>query len=147
MRYVQATNFGVGFITHQDHTDGLSFSSHPNDIWYVDGLDATIDAWITRVSGTEKTLAEAEALEFAVTKYQYTLKEFFKDVLTSAEVKFLMDNWSAPSITAFWNRLLDSADQGIDVSRDDFQTFLSNLVTAGYLTQNRMDEITAGRTA
>ena len=56
MKYVQATNTGKGFITHADRAVG-HMSGHGADIWAVS--DNHTD-WISRVSGVEKTLSEAE---------------------------------------------------------------------------------------
>lgn len=58
MKYVQATNTGKGFITHEDRELG-HVSGHAGDIYAV-GDNHT--AWIARVNATEKTLAEAESI-------------------------------------------------------------------------------------
>jgi hypothetical protein len=58
MKYVQATNTGKGFITHEDRTLG-HISGHASDIYAVANEHTT---WISRVGGVEKTLAEAEAI-------------------------------------------------------------------------------------
>lgn len=61
MKYVQATNTGKGFITHEDRELG-HISGHAGDIYAV-GDNHT--AWISRVNGTVKTLAEAKAMALA----------------------------------------------------------------------------------
>lgn len=61
MKYVQATNTGKSFITHEDRELG-HMSGHGGDIYAVSN-DHT--AWISRVNGTEKTLAEAESIVLA----------------------------------------------------------------------------------
>ena len=144
MRYVSVVNTGVGFITHADKAD-LSFSGKPNDIWHVDGDSNIISTWIARVNGTEKLLTEADAQVFAVTKYIYTSREFLLEVLTSAEIKFLIDNYtSSLAIRNFFNYVLDN---GADVSNPVIINFVLNVKNAGYLSQARYDEILAGRTS
>ena len=64
MKYCQATNTGKGFFTHAD-TASAHLSGHPGDIWAV-GDDNS--AWIGRVSGTEKTLAEATSIVLAASQ-------------------------------------------------------------------------------
>ena len=61
MKYVQATNTGKGFITHEDRALG-HISGHAGDIYAVDNKHT---AWISRVGGVEKTLAEAESIVLA----------------------------------------------------------------------------------
>jgi hypothetical protein len=58
MKYVQATNTGKGFITHADRELG-HMSGHGADIYAVAD---NMTAWIARVGGVEKTLAEAQAI-------------------------------------------------------------------------------------
>ena len=81
MRYVQASNFGHGFITHADR-EILSFSGKPGDMWEIDGPDGAIDIWIAKVSGIEKTLVESDAAQFEATKFLYSTREFFTEALT-----------------------------------------------------------------
>lgn len=61
MKYVQATNTGKGFITHEDRELG-HMSGHGGDTYAVSDNHT---AWIARVNGTVKTLAEAEAIVLA----------------------------------------------------------------------------------
>lgn len=61
MKYVQATNTGKGFITHEDRALG-HMSGHSGDIYAVSDNHT---AWITRVNGVEKTLDEAESIALA----------------------------------------------------------------------------------
>ena len=58
--YCTATHTGLGFITHQDRND-FFLSGHPGDVWIV-GDNSKGAAWINRVNGTPKTLAEAQAI-------------------------------------------------------------------------------------
>ena len=58
--YCRATNTGKGFYTHQDRND-FYLSGHAGDIWVVGNNPAGI-SWINRVSGTGKTVAEAQAI-------------------------------------------------------------------------------------
>lgn len=61
MKYVQATNTGNGFITHEDRSNG-HMSGHAGDIYTVSDNHAY---WINRVGGVEKTMAEAKAIVLA----------------------------------------------------------------------------------
>ena len=58
MKYAQATNFGVGFITHEDRAVG-HMSGHAGSIFAVSDNHGY---WITRVNGVEKTLEQAETI-------------------------------------------------------------------------------------
>jgi hypothetical protein len=58
--YYQATNWGKGFITHADN-ESAHIAGYPADIWVTENT-----AWAARVSATEKTQAEAQALVDAV---------------------------------------------------------------------------------
>jgi len=61
-KYIQATNTGLGFITHEDQeVSNLAFAGAPADIWTVTGTAANITAWSTRVSGTTMTKSAAQA--------------------------------------------------------------------------------------
>ena len=63
MKYVLATNFGKGFITHEDQEkDGLKFRHFPPDLTIVSGTDDKIFVWIERVKGKEITEIEAKSL-------------------------------------------------------------------------------------
>ena len=64
-RYCTATNTGKGFITHQDRND--FYLSGNGAVWIIgpnangtDNLKAS--AWLSRVSATIKTKAEAQAI-------------------------------------------------------------------------------------
>jgi|OM-RGC.v1.031581406 hypothetical protein len=61
MKYVQATNIGKGFITHEDRALG-DMSGYGGDIYVVS--DNHTD-WITRINGTVKTKKQAEAIVLA----------------------------------------------------------------------------------
>jgi len=56
MHYYQATNTGVGFITHEDN-ESAHVSGYPADIWVTENT-----TWATRVGAVEKTKEEAQAL-------------------------------------------------------------------------------------
>lgn len=58
--YCTATNTGKGFFTHDDRNN-FYLSGHPGDVWAV-GNNAHGVSWINRVSGTAKTLAEAQSI-------------------------------------------------------------------------------------
>ena len=143
MRYVNAVNTGVGFITHADRAL-LSFRGRAGSMWDIDGDTSDIDDWIGRVSGTEKTAQEADDLEFAVTKFLYTSREFLLEVLTPTEIKFLIENYG--NSLAIRNFLKGVLDNGADVGSSTFLTFVTAVKDAGYLSQARLDVIIAGRT-
>ena len=56
MHYYQATNTGVGFITHQDN-ETAHVAGFPAEIWVTENT-----TWATRVGAVSKTKAEAQAL-------------------------------------------------------------------------------------
>ena len=58
--YCTATHTGKGFFTHQDRND-FYLSDNPGQVWVV-GDNNKGTAWISRVSGTVKTKAEAQAI-------------------------------------------------------------------------------------
>jgi hypothetical protein len=58
--YCTATNTGKGFFTHEDRND-FYLSGHAGDVWVVDD-NSKGAAWINRVSGTDKTVVEAQAI-------------------------------------------------------------------------------------
>ena len=58
--YCTATNTGKGFITHQDRAD-FYIRGFLGNVWVVEkNLEAA--NWISRVSGTNKTYAEATTI-------------------------------------------------------------------------------------
>jgi hypothetical protein len=69
MKYVQATNTGKGFVTHEDRALG-HISGHSGDIYTVAN---THTAWIARVGGVEKTLEEATAIVLAAAQSSWDL--------------------------------------------------------------------------
>ena len=56
MAYYQATNTGIGFITHEDN-ETSHVAGFPADIWVTENT-----TWAARVSAVEKTKEEAQAL-------------------------------------------------------------------------------------
>jgi hypothetical protein len=56
MHYYQATNTGVGFITHEDN-ESAHVAGYPAEIWVTENT-----TWATRVGAVEKTKEEAQAL-------------------------------------------------------------------------------------
>jgi hypothetical protein len=64
MKYAQATNFGVGFITHEDRAVG-HMSGHAGDIYAVSDDHAY---WIARVNGVDKTLEEAQTIALSASQ-------------------------------------------------------------------------------
>lgn len=59
-QYIQATNTGVGFITHDDR-DAFTIQGFLDDLWVTDDSDAAT-AWIARVGGTTMNRDSAQAL-------------------------------------------------------------------------------------
>jgi len=143
MRYVKAVNTGKGFITHADQP-ALSFSGKPNNMWEVDGPTSEVDAWITRISGVEKTQQESEDNQFKVTKFRYTGRNMLANVLTPAEVEALLTDYHTNvAIRNFFSKFID--DNNVNVSAQPFVTNINNLKNKGYFSQARVDEIVAGR--
>mgnify|MGYP003665657042 FL=1 len=60
-QYCVATNWGKGFITHNDAVK-LEFRSFPGDVWRVNAHNQDANGWVSRVKGTHKTLSEAQAI-------------------------------------------------------------------------------------
>ncbi len=58
IKYYLATNTGKGFITHADSAAG-HIAEHPGNVWTTEHDHS---AWAARVSATEKTKEEAQAL-------------------------------------------------------------------------------------
>ena len=58
IKYYLATNSGKGFITHADSAAG-HIAGHPGNVWTTEHDHS---AWAARVSATEKTKEEAQAL-------------------------------------------------------------------------------------
>jgi hypothetical protein len=64
-QYVVATNWGKGFITHEDSTK-LSPSGFPGNLWKVPVNNQDANRWIAGVAGVRKTLSEAQTIVDAV---------------------------------------------------------------------------------
>jgi hypothetical protein len=60
MYYYQVTNWGKGFITHEDN-ELAHVSGYPGDVWVTENT-----TWAARVSATELTQAEAQAIVDAI---------------------------------------------------------------------------------
>ena len=60
-QYCVATNWGKGFITHNDAVK-LEFRSFPGNVWRVNAHNQYANRWIAGVAGTRKTLSEAQAI-------------------------------------------------------------------------------------
>jgi hypothetical protein len=56
MAYYHAVNTGKGFITHAEN-ESAHIAGFPGDVWVTEN-----STWATRVSATEKTKVEAQAL-------------------------------------------------------------------------------------
>ena len=64
-QYCVATNWGKGFITHNDAVK-LEFTSFPGNVWKVNANNQDANRWIAGVAGERKTLAEAQAIVDAI---------------------------------------------------------------------------------
>ena len=60
-QYCVAENWGKGFIDHNEAIK-ISFSSFPGNVWQVPAYHKHANLWIAKVSGTIKTLAEAQTI-------------------------------------------------------------------------------------
>ena len=60
-QYCVATNWGKGFITHEDSRK-LSPSSFPGNLWKVPANNQDANRWIAGVAGVRKTLSEAQTI-------------------------------------------------------------------------------------
>ena len=58
--YSVATNSGKGFITAQEGAD-FYIEGFPGDVWVCANCPESV-AWVSKVSGTVKTVAEAQSL-------------------------------------------------------------------------------------
>ena len=58
-QYCVAENWGKGFIDHNESIK-ITFKSFPGDVWQVPAYNKHANLWIAKVSGTVKTLAEAQ---------------------------------------------------------------------------------------
>ena len=56
LKYYQAENYGVGFITHED-SERSPISGYPGNIWVTENVQ-----WAERVGAVEKTKQEAQAI-------------------------------------------------------------------------------------
>lgn len=56
IKYYEATNTGKGFITHAEN-EANHIAGHPGDVWTTENT-----TWAARVSATEKTVEQAQAL-------------------------------------------------------------------------------------
>ena len=60
-QYCVAENWGKGFIDHVESIK-ITFKSFPGDVWQVPAYNKHANLWIAKVSGTVKTLSEAQAI-------------------------------------------------------------------------------------
>lgn len=68
LKYYHATNTGKGFITH-DENESAHIAGHPGEVYTTENT-----TWASRVSATEKTFAEAQALVSASLDGQFFTK-------------------------------------------------------------------------
>jgi hypothetical protein len=69
LKYYQAENYGVGFITHED-SERSSISGYPGNIWVTENVQ-----WAERVGAVEKTKQEAQAIVDTAVSASYTPPE------------------------------------------------------------------------
>jgi hypothetical protein len=60
-QYCVAENWGKGFIEHSESRK-ISFSGLPGNVWQVPAHNKDANLWISKVLGTPKTVAEAQAI-------------------------------------------------------------------------------------
>ena len=58
-QYCVAENWGKGFIDHVEAIK-ISFNGLPGNVWQVPAYNKHANLWIAKVSGTVKTLSEAQ---------------------------------------------------------------------------------------
>ena len=59
-KYTVKENWGKNFFTHEERRQ-MYLAGHPGNVWVVDD-NVFGDAWISKVVGTTKTKAEAQAI-------------------------------------------------------------------------------------
>jgi hypothetical protein len=59
--YIVAENWGKGFIEHSESSK-FTISSFPGNVWQVPAHNKDANLWISKVLGTVKTKAEAQAI-------------------------------------------------------------------------------------
>jgi len=79
-QYCVAENWGKGFIEHSESRK-ISFSSFPGNVWQVPAHNKNANLWISKVLGTPKTVAEAQAIIDA----EITLAQTVWDALSEEE--------------------------------------------------------------
>jgi hypothetical protein len=60
-QYCVAENWGKGFIDHVEAIK-ISFTGLPGNVWQVPAYNKHANLWIAKVSGTVKTLSEAQLI-------------------------------------------------------------------------------------
>lgn len=143
MRYVKATNTGLGFITHIDN-ETMSFSGKANSIWAVSGDDNSIDDWIVRVGGIERTLAEAQQDVADIEKFRYGRIEHIQALLTREEFNGILDeSVNIPAIHTVLKRFMNV--ESINATAPWYADALADCVQAGILTSTRRTVLLAGK--
>jgi len=59
--YIVAENWGKGFIEHSESSK-FTISGFPGNVWQVPAHNKDANLWISKVLGTVKTKAEAQAI-------------------------------------------------------------------------------------
>ena len=70
-QYCVATNWGKGFITHENARK-LEFRSYPGNVWKTNANNQDANQWVAGVAGVRKTLSEAQAIVDAEITAQQT---------------------------------------------------------------------------
>jgi len=60
-KYCVAENWGKGFITHNDASK-FQISGFPGNVWKIPANNQEANLWVSKVAGTFKTKAEAQAI-------------------------------------------------------------------------------------
>jgi len=81
-QYCVVECWGKGFITNKDSTQ-FSISGFPGNVWQVPANDRNANTWINGISGTRKTVEEAQAI---VTE-QVQIAQAVWDALPADDIK------------------------------------------------------------
>ena len=138
MAWVQATNFGVGFITHADW--GLNqFRGYEDNLWEVTGDPTAGAAWATRIGGTVKTAGEATTIRDAWNANIYDFTSFWVDKLSADAMTSLMTlALSDTNVRAIASRWLS---EFIDVREQQYKDDLAYLLANGHISQAKHDSM------
>ena len=138
MAWVQATNFGVGFITHADWTTN-SFRGYEDRLWEVTGDSAAGIAWAARVGGVVKTAPETQAIRDTWNANIYDFTSFWVEKLSAQVMTSLMtlalSDTNVREIASRW------LSEFIDVREQRYKDDLAYLLANGHISQAKHDSM------